>query len=187
MPKTAEDVILDALQHSAYDPRKAHEYYMKVRKLKGRQRGAQVVPKGRNGGGRSTAAAPKRQVKSAPHISPSVQGRINELTNRLHDLQARLHDLLANKKDASKKSDHKTAADKSKDAIESKKYRDKHKTELAQKRKAASKKSGGSGGSSHSGGISSMTESQVRSAIATTRSNLQEAVAKARSANRGSA
>lgn len=176
MSKSVNEVIENALAH-AYDPIKAHEYYMKTRKLKGRKKGAKVIP----------ISSRKPKKASSGQVPPHLQREVARLKGRLHELQARLREVLQNKRETSKKSEHKTAAEKSKDARESKKYRDEHKAELAQKRKRASSKSGGGG---HSGGnpISSMTETEVRNAIARTRSNLKEAVAKARAAaNRGTA
>lgn len=167
--KTVDDVIEDALMH-AYDPQKAHEYYLRVRELKGRQPGHADPLKGR-----PTAHHPPPPTHS--QISPALQAQINSIKSRLAQLQARLRELLANKQKTAKKSDHKTAAEKSKDARESKKYRDAHKSELAQKaKKAASKSGGGSKPSS----ISSMTETEVRAAISRAHSDLQAAVAKAR-------
>jgi len=181
MGKSVDDVIVGALMHGAhpynpakYDPQKAHDYYEAHKHLKGRPHGSKEdVRKGRGDG-------PGKGKPDASHkISPSVQKKIDHLTARLHELQARLHELLANarKNGGHKKDDHKSAADKSKDARDAKKYREKHKTELAAKRKTAEGKSGGGG---HSSGIGSMTESQVRAAIARVRQDLQAAIAQAR-------
>jgi hypothetical protein len=187
MGKSIDEVIGNALMHGAhpydpnkYDPQKAHDYYEAHKHLKGRRHGSQDRSSG--GTGRPD------QGKPASHkISPSVQKQIDHLTSRLHELQARLRTLLANAKKSSGKKDdgHKTAAEKSKDARDSKKYREAHKTELANKSKKAASKSGGGGHSS--GGISSMTESEVRAEIARVRSSLHAAIAKARAASRGTA
>lgn len=171
MPKSVDELINGALMH-AYDPQKAHQYYEEHKHLKGRQHGSNVVPfKGHH-------ADPH---PAAPHvISPAVQQQITALKGRLAALEAHLRELLASKrKDAQKKPEHKTAAQKAKDARDSKKYRQEHKTELAQKRKQDASKSGG-GSSSGPTAISDMTEAQLRTAIARTRANLQAAVAKAR-------
>lgn len=176
MSKSPDEIIHSALLEHAYDPKKAHDYYEAHKHLKGRKSGGKVIPLK----GRPVA----KHDPSANHISPAMQQQINSIKSRLAQLQTRLRELLANQRDESKKSDHKTAAEKSKDARESKKYREEHKTELAQKRKQDAKSGGGS---SSSGGISSMTETEVRAAIARTRSDLQAAVAKARAASRGTA
>lgn len=174
MPKSVDEVIGDSLAH-AYDPQKAHEYYLRVRKLKGRKGsgekpGAKVIPLARK--------APSHQV------SPALQAQVDQLKSRLSTLQTRLREILQNQRESGKKSGDKTASEKSEDARNSKKYRDKHKAELAQKRKSASSKSGGGEKTS----VGSMSETEVRAAIARTRSNLQAAVAKARAAaNRGTA
>lgn len=184
MGKTIDEVIHDALMHGAhpynpakYDPQKAHEYYMRTRDLKGRRHGSKDESHADKGPG-------KGKSEGSHKVSPTTQKQIEHLTTRLHELQTRLRELLANKKSGSSKKDdgHKTAAEKTKDARESKKYREKHKTEIAQKQKHADKKPGGSGGGGHSGGIGSMTETQVRAAIRKVRADLQAAVAKARRA-----
>jgi len=178
--KSVDEVIAGALMHGAhpynpakYDPQKAHDYYEAHKNLKGRPHGSKEKDrKGRGHGAAKPAAANK--------ISPAEQKQIDHLKSRLSELQTRLHELLANaKKNSHKKDDHKTAADKSKDARDAKKYREKHKTELAANRKHDSGKSGGGGGG-HASGVGSMTEAQVRAAIARTRENLQAAIANAR-------
>jgi len=177
MSKSADEVIQGALAHS-YDPAKAHEYYLRVRELKGHQGGKVIPIKGH--GGHAPKAAPPHKKK----VSPQLQHQVDQLTARLHTLQARLRELLGNQKKAKKDDGHKSAAEKSKDARESKQYREKHKAEIASKSKHAAKKSGGGGHTS----VGSMNETEVRAAIKRTRSNLQAAVAKARaSANRGTA
>jgi hypothetical protein len=179
MQKSVDDVIQGALMH-AYDPAKAHEYYMRTRKLKGRKKGAKVIPLPRKN-------APKKGPGDVP---PALQEQVDQLKSRLGELQARLREILSNKSGSASKSssgsEKKTAAEKAEDARESKKYRDKHKTEIEQKRKRSASKSGGGSRSSGSS-LSSMSETQVREAIARTRSNLQAAVAKARAASRGTA
>jgi len=179
MAKSVDEVIVGALMHGAhpynpakYDPQKAHDYYEAHKHLKGRRHGSKEEDRKGRGPGKGTPAASHK-------ISPAAQKKIDHLTSRLHELQARLHELLANakKNGGHKKDEHKSAAEKSKDARDAKKYREKHKTELAAKRKKAEGKSGGGG---HSSGIGSMTESQVRAAIARVRQDLQAAIAQAR-------
>lgn len=179
--------LLGGLQHAKYDPVKAHAYYERTKKLKGRRAGSgdNVVPIAR---GRHTT--PDKKTPSHHQVSPALQARIQHLEKRLNDLRDHLRKLLASKQKKAgpaTKSQHQTTADKQKKAASNKKYQQQHKSELAQKRKSASK-SGSGGGSKSSSGVSSMTEAQLRSAIKTTQANLHEAVAKARaSANRGTA
>lgn len=179
--------LLDGLQHSKYDPVKAHAYYERTKHLKGRNKGAgnNVVPIGRH-----HKAVPDKKPSHPHSVSPALQARIQHLEHRLNELRDHLRKLMASKQKkstASTKPQHQTVADKQKKAAADKKYQQQHKSELAQKRKSASK-SGSGGGSSKSSGIASMTEAQLRSAIKTTQANLHEAVAKARaSANRGTA
>lgn len=183
MSKSVDDVINDALMHyynpdgpRAYDPVKAHAYYIRTRQLKGRhpKAAAPSIIK---------AKQPTVKTKPAPHpnIPPELQARIKQLEDRLNQLRDHLNKLLASKhKKATAPKTHETLAEKQKRAASAKKYQQQHKSQIAQKRKQAS----ASGGTP----ISSMTEAQLRSAIKTTLANLHAAVAKARAAaNRGTA
>lgn len=179
MDRPVGELIDEILKHT-YDPVRAHAYYEAHKHLKGRQPGKSKQP----GDKGHVIPFPKKASPPPPQsIPPQLQERVNQLKVRLTTLEERLRELLKNKQ-ASKSSDHKTAAEKSADARASKKYRDKHKTELAQKRKQDAAKT-----STQKTPISSMTELEVRSAIEKTRLNLQAAVAKARAAanNRGTA
>ena len=130
-----------------YDPVKAHEYYMRTRKLKGRKKG------------RAEAAV------ATPHLkaNPAVRARQKkELAARIQSLEkklAQLNSLIKKKEQEAKQAARKaeadkrksakeaakpdTAAEKAKKARESKKYRAKHKQELKNKAKEAASKSGG--------------------------------------------
>jgi Tfp pilus assembly protein FimV len=132
-----------------YDPVKAHEYYEKHKKLKGRKRGTSQPAASSRTGRHVPGAAKARQRKE-------LQARIQNLSKKL----AELEDLIkkkehaeasenrkakAKKERAAKEANKpKTAAEKAKAARENKKFRDKHKQELKTKAKQASNKSGGS-------------------------------------------
>lgn len=130
-----------------YDPRKAHEYYMRVRKLKGRHSAIEKVSKSRPKGSAVVLGKASKKVATAKETSKQrreeVHARVEALKKRLD----RLHDVLAqlveqakkrsgvNTKSSAAKSSpsttvttkHKTAQEKSSAAKSSKEYYDKHK------------------------------------------------------------
>lgn len=193
MPKSGRELVQDCLYEleHAYDPTKAHDYYLRTRKLKGRKKGsrepAKVIPI--HGRVRKQTSSKPTKAHSVP---PKIQARVNHLESRLSELRGQLRKKL-NDASKTKKSSHQkpTASDKTKKAREDKKYRNKHKTELANKRKAkAHKGSGGGsgGGTSSSKSVGSMSETELRSAIKRTSDQLHAAVAQARAAaKRGTA
>lgn len=130
-----------------YDPAKAHEYYMKNRKLKGRKKGT-ADPNASAAKGLVKAAVKKGMVKRK--LSPqekarklaAVNSRISSIKKKLSELNAKLKEKqAAERKSDAKKKRGPTAADKHKKAKQDEKYRDKHKQELKTKAKA---KAGGS-------------------------------------------
>jgi len=117
-----------------YDPAKARDYYLRTRKLKGRKKGSADD----TAGVRTTAAVPSAQRKQA------LQKRVQGLETKLKELDK----LIAEKEKAAKEAAKPdSASEKAKKARESKKYRDKHKSEIKSKAKKAADKAG-SGGSS---------------------------------------
>jgi hypothetical protein len=134
-----------------YDPVKAHEYYIRTRQLKGREKG-RSSPVGRPSISRSPTFTVKtgrgnvrltgRQLAEQKAYAAK---RVNDIKNRLSELNVKLRKAMAaaeTKKDKTKRESKKapTAAEKSKAARESEQYREKHKTKLATKRKATSGK-----------------------------------------------
>ena len=117
----------------AYDPAKAHEYYMRTRKLKGRKKGSANPP-----GAQTVGAVPTEQRKK------ELTQRVQKLESKLKDLEALIAKKEAAAKEAAKPD---TAAEKSEKARDAKQYRKKHRQELANKAKKAAAKAG-SGGSS---------------------------------------
>jgi hypothetical protein len=136
-----------------YDPKKAHEYYLRTRMLKGRQRGGQpqqpthsvskraagFTVKGRDG---KTVTVSEKELNEAKAYAAKrvadIKGRLNELNQELKKKLA-----VAKAADAKEKRGP-TVADKRKSAKESKQYRDKHKQQLKNKRKHDAKKSSSS-------------------------------------------
>lgn len=155
MMRIPTDLERESLAH-LYDPAKAHEYYMRVRKLKGRKPGQ---------GDTSDGDRPKAQVavqKKKKHVSPERAKQRQELTAAINGMQDRLRKLeelirkrehdekshdrksKAKKERAAKERDKpKSAAEKAKASRENEKYRDKHKQELKTKAKKRDGKSGG--------------------------------------------
>ena len=155
--KPLTDLEREQLIHM-YDPVKAHEYYMRTRKLKGRKPGS---------------GQPKPTPKASPVNSRAKQRQalsaaIKLMESKLQDLEALIkkkehEEASSNRKSKAKREraakEHtkpKTAAEKAKQARENKKYRDKHKQKL--KSDAKSKSGGGS-----SRGKSSATDSSNKS------------------------
>jgi hypothetical protein len=123
-----------------YDKTKAHEYYMRTRKLKGRKKGSQVLVPG-PAKGRPMAGTKKPNPQELAKQRALATQRVNEIRGKLAELNTRLKKAMADAKEADqKKKAGPTAADKSKAARESKQYRDKHKTELKAKGKKAAEK-----------------------------------------------
>jgi hypothetical protein len=142
-------------EHAPYDPVKAHEYYLKTRKLKGRRKG-QVQPTTINRsnpfGGRQTrrfGAANTFEVKlpdgktvkltqqQLQEQQAYAAKRVNDIKKNLAKLSSALKKKMAEARAADAKAKRgPTAADKRKAAKESKQYRQKHKQQLSNKRKA---------------------------------------------------
>lgn len=173
-----------------YDPFKAHAYYIRTRKLHPRQRGS--------GQPQVNRFRPQR-LASSPSVmkqKADLDAHISALQTKLAQLKAALNQAVK-KESATKGPKKPTAADKSKKARESKKYRQEHKQVLKTKAKqAAAKSGGGSGGSSSngtagSGGSSSKgtattaktgsgSSTAIRAAIASVQQALTDAKARRR-------
>lgn len=129
-----------------YDPKKAREYYLRTRKLKGRKKGSAPDPAGGDRGKKLGT------VKSSAARKKELAGRIKGLEKKLEDLKILIRakekearEAEAEKVRAAKESlKPDTAAEKSAKAREAKKYRAKNQGTLATKAKAAREKSGGS-------------------------------------------
>jgi hypothetical protein len=165
------------LRHLApgYDPAKAHEYYERTKKLKGRQRGSDQPPAARSQ--RSAQAIARAQQKADFQNSiQNLQNRLDKLEKLIREKEAVLRRDKAQAKAKARKEKDKpeTAAEKAKAARENKKYRDKHKQELKNKAKRDSGKSGG--GSKDSKKLDDMSIAKLKSLATRTRGQI--AVAK---------
>jgi len=142
------------MHDAPYDPQKAHEYYMRIRKLKGRQKGAQQPPPAQPQG---------RRPKGV--LSPREKQKV-ELKQNIQTLGLKLHNLeqLIQKKEAILKQDQAQAkskanknskakgdkpVDKAKARSDAKKYRQSHKQSLKNKAKQSRSKGGGQSHKDH--------------------------------------
>lgn len=167
-----------------YDPAKAHEYYLRTRKLKGRKKGSSTYTV-RYPGGQTVKLTGRQLAEQKAYVAQRIghiKAKLAELNTKLTKMRSE-----ARKKDAEAKRDSKkapTAAEKSEVARESKKYREKHKQELANKAKGSS----GSKGSTKKSGSSMSNEEALEQRIGEIRDRLTVAVEKQRalaSATRG--
>lgn len=130
-----------------YDPAKAHAYYLRTRKLKGRKKGQQpqatFTPTRKQTftvrlSDGSTVKLTQQQLTEQKAFAAK---RVSDITNRLAELGTKLKSAMAaaekKKADANKPP---TAAEKAKAAREAKKFRESHKQQLKNKEKAASTK-----------------------------------------------
>jgi hypothetical protein len=132
----------EVLMHGSqpYDPVKAHEYYEKHKKLKGRDKKVGELPaKGAPGGlGKPATATKKADPAAKAAARQAAVERVNSIKAKLTELNGRLKRALAKAESGGKKSGHTTAAEKSEAARDSKKYRDTHKQELKNKARRSS-------------------------------------------------
>jgi len=136
-----------------YDPVKAHEYYIRTRQLKGRKKGSNVpqTPTGARKksskfrvsyeGGKTVELTAQQLAEQQAYAAK----RANDIKKSLAELGTKLKNKIADAKEREAKAKREakkapTAAEKSQAARESKKYREKHKTELATKAKKAGSK-----------------------------------------------
>lgn len=154
------------LQHLAagYDPVKAHEYYIRTRKLKGRKSaGNQLVPtKGPPKGKDPRTGKTKEQISKDARTKQRKElgERIKALGDKLKKLKARILELELEEASENRKSKAKSeraakeaakpdsAAEKAEKARDAEKYRDKNQQKLQSKSNDSS--SSGSGSSSKS-------------------------------------
>jgi chromosome segregation ATPase len=159
----------------AYDPVKAHEYYERTKKLKGRQpgEGKKSPPIQRA----PTAHVSGKSLSSAEHAAQARVTRLKAKVSTLESALSKANAELSKKRQAARETKRKNSDGKSttQEKQASKEYRDKHKAEIASKRKSKSSSSGGSSSSSSSNSISDMSASELTSRIIKIRGVLAEA------------
>lgn len=160
-----------------YDPVKAHAYYERTKKLKGRKRGrVEPVTPTRLGVGSTTVKSAARRRKSAERIR--VDKQVNDLRTRLAKLNAELKKRVADAKQAEKEAAKPaTAAEKSKEAKRSKEWRAKNQQKLKAERKQEASKEKGSSSKKKGGGDSI---EHLKATISRVRDQLTAAVARQR-------
>lgn len=123
-----------------YDPVKAHEYYLRIRELRGRKKGAETFTV-RRANGKQVQLTQQQLVEQQAYAAKRVAEIKQNLLKLVGELRKAMAEAEKKKakthRDASKP---KTAAEKSKAARESKQYRQKHKSSIATKQKHARKK-----------------------------------------------
>lgn len=154
-----------------YDPVKAHEYYLRTRKLKGRKHGTSYTVKGRNGKAVRVSAQELEEQKVY------AAARVAQLKKNLDDLGVLLRDKMKAAKAAEAKSKKPpTLAEKAKAAREAEAYQKAHKQSIANKAKAADTNKA----KTSSSATKTDTVDSLKKEISTTRANLKAAVARQR-------
>lgn len=117
-----------------YDPVKAHAYYERTKKLKGRQKGNNQSGSSKsNVGSASTAPTTSSNTTTTNATINRLQGKVSALTKALSEARQALSEKRAAEvKSKKQNSDGKSTVD---ERTASKKYRDSHKAEIAAKRK----------------------------------------------------
>jgi hypothetical protein len=183
------------LMHGAapYDPVKAHEYYIRTRKLKGRNKGTTmppvvkrqpVVSKGPAGSFSVTLGSGRTIHLSAQQLNEQkafaakrvhdIQDRIKTLTEKLHKSKS-----AAKKRESTRKRNAnkpQTAAEKAKAARDAKQYRAKHKTSLKTKAAQAKNKSGSKSAAKSTSSGSSTSAAHISGQIAVAKKSLATAL-----------
>lgn len=157
--KTPTEFQIKQLLHE-YDPVKAHQYYLRTRKLKGRKSGSADSKRPDFAGSLKVGAikakrkqdAKARQRKELAEAIRNLEDRLKKLEalirTKQHEEAAENRKSKAKKERAAKEKDKpKSAAEKAKIARENKKYREKNQQKL---KSDAKKRDGSSGGGSSS-------------------------------------
>ena len=168
-----------------YDPVKAHEYYMRTRKLKGRTKSSNHTTNVNRGS--HETISPTYMVKTGTNKTTKLTAqqleeqrvyaaaRVQSIKKKLADLNRKLKEKIAaaQKREAAAKKPP-TAAEKAKAARDAKIYRDTHKAKIAAaNRKAAAKSKAKT--TKHTDTVASLKKD-----IAATQASLKDAVAKQR-------
>jgi hypothetical protein len=172
------------LEHVAlYDPVKAHEYYLRTRKLKGRKKG-KAEPTGvtRAVGAALATRSARRPATNNPQLHRQRQqaaARVSTLRKKLAELNARLKEKEAEKRETEREAKKgPDAADKRKAAKRSKEWRAENQQKVKQQeaRRAAKEKSQPA---KKSGGGEDSIEG-IKKAITRVKGALEKAVARQR-------
>lgn len=162
-----------------YDPVKAHAYYERTKKLKGRRETNSHQTNRSTGNSRplSNRSSISTKTSSAVSTVARLQNKVNALNSSLSEARQALSEKRKAESDRNKEnSDNKTTVE---ERTAAKKYRDTHKAEIAAKRKSESSSSSSSGSSSGSSSepksLSSMSVEELTARISRIQSALSEA------------
>jgi len=168
-PTDHELDLVHAWAASIYDPVKAHEYYERTKKLKGRRRGSTQDPRtGKSMGQISKDARAKQRKELAARIQ-SLSQKLQRLEDKIREMEAKEASEdrkgKAKKERAAKEANKpKSAAEKAEAARDAEKYRDKNQQKLKSEAKDA--KSGGGAAKDKKSGSKKATVSDLK-ALAT--------------------
>lgn len=171
-----------------YDPQKAHAYYERHKKLKGRDahpnytppkvgQGSRVVDDNPNSS-RHASGKKRQAVAAATDVARQRVGRLQGAVKKLEGALTEARAALSAKRATAKKTAKENSDGKSTEAEKtaSSKYRDKHKAEIATKRKASSPSSSGSSSSSSStSSVSTMSVTELETRVIKIQSALTDA------------
>lgn len=169
-----------------YDPVKAHQYYLRTRKLKGRKKGRVETPVGRAGSVVKTALASpagKKPVSNNPQLQRQRQqaaARVDTLRKKLSELNTRLKEKMAEAREAEQKEKKGPSSSEKREAAErSKDWRAKNQQKVKQQEKQRAAKEKNQPETKKSGGGEDSIEG-IRTAITNVKAALDKAVARQR-------
>lgn len=146
--KTPTDYDIERLMH-VYDPAKAREYYLRTRKLKGREKGSGQDPRTGRTRQQIHKGAKARQRKELTAAIQNLEKKLKKLEQlikkKMSEEASENRKGKAKKERAAKTKDKpKSSAKKAEVARENEKYRDKNQQKLKTKAKSSGKSGGGS-------------------------------------------
>lgn len=178
------------MPRQGYDPKKAHEYYERTKRLKGRDkpsptyrhiqpiRGSRADGSSRIRNRKPSDQAAARDRANATNAAQtrvvSLKSAVSKLTSALTASMTALRQKQQEARESAKETAKKSSDGKStaEEKAASKKYRDKHQTEIAAKRK---KDSPSEASSPSSTGVSSMSVDELQSRVIRIRGALADA------------
>jgi hypothetical protein len=172
--KTPTEYDVEKLMH-VYDPAKAHEYYMRVRQLKGRKKGSKDPFKPPTGKPRRKGDHKTAKAKQRKELAAAIQTLEAKLSKLEKLIQKKKHaEASENRKGKAKKERSAKAKDKPKSAAEkaavnreNEKYRKKNQQKLKTKSKSGSGTSGGGSSKSKTKAKGSQQEVEKLTGLAT--------------------
>ena len=167
-----------------YDPVKAHQYYLRTRKLKGRKKG-RAEPSGAGRVVKTALASPagKKPVSNNPQLQRQRQqaaARVSTLRQKLSELNTRLKEKMAESREAEAKEKKGPSSSEKREAAErSKDWRAKNQQKVKQQEKQRAAKEKNQPETKKSGGGEDSIEG-IRTAITKVKAALDKAVARQR-------